>query len=150
MNGSRDFTWDKAGFPDPPKLLAELSQKGFHSFAILDPGVKEEPGYGVYDQGWQGIASCKGRTERFTGQIWPGASVFPDFTSKKARAWWASETADFAQNGFYGFLTDMDEPTVDALLRSKGGSPRPLTRTLPMMITGSIHPTQKAITSTGC
>ena len=126
MDASRDFTWDKAGFPDPAKLLAELNQKGFHSFAILDPGVKEEAGYGVYDRGMTGDHFLRRKNGQvYVGQIWPGASVFPDFTSKKASAWWASETEDFARNGFSGFLTDMNEPTVDALLRIKGWIPAP-------------------------
>ncbi len=126
MDGSRDFTWDKAGFPDPAKLLAELNQKGFHSFAILDPGVKEESGYGVYDRGMAGDHFLRTKNGQvYVGQIWPGASVFPDFTLDKARAWWASEAANFAKNGFSGFLTDMNEPTVDALLRSKGWIPAP-------------------------
>jgi alpha-glucosidase len=126
MNGSRDFTWDKAGFPDPPKLLSDLQQKGFHSFAILDPGVKEESGYYVYDQGIAGDHFLKRKNGQvYVGQIWPGASVFPDFTSEKARSWWASVSANFAKNGFSGYLTDMNEPTVDALLRSKGWIPAP-------------------------
>jgi len=124
MDSSRDFTWDKTGFPDPPRLLAELREKGFHTFAILDPGVKEEPGYYVYDQGMAGDHFLKRKNGKiYAGQIWPGASVFPDFTSEKARAWWAKVAAKFAGNGFSGFLTDMDEPTVDALLRSKGWIP---------------------------
>ncbi len=126
MNGNRDFTWDRTGFPDPPKLLSDLQQKGFHSFAIVDPGVKEESGYSIYDHGMAGNNFLKRKNgEVYVGQIWPGASVFPDFTSEKARAWWASEAANFARNGFSGFLTDMDEPTVDALLRSKGWIPAP-------------------------
>jgi alpha-glucosidase len=124
MNGNRDFTWDQAGFSDPPKLLSDLQQKGFHTFAILDPGVKEEAGYSVYDRGMAGSHFLRRKNgEVYVGQIWPGASVFPDFTSEKARTWWASEAASFAKNGFSGFLTDMDEPTVDALLRSKGWIP---------------------------
>jgi alpha-glucosidase len=126
MNGNRDFTWDKSGFPDPPKLLSELQQKGFHSFAIVDPGVKEESGYYVYDQGMAGDHFIRRKNGKvYVGQIWPGASVFPDFTSEKARGWWASVAAEFAKNGLSGYLTDMDEPTVDALLRSKGWIPAP-------------------------
>ena len=66
MNGNRDFTWDKAGFSDPPKLLSDLQQKGFHTFAILDPGVKEEAGYSVYDRGMAGSHFLRGRMGRST------------------------------------------------------------------------------------
>jgi len=126
MDASRDFTWDKAGFPDPPRLLSDLRQKGFHSFAIVDPGVKEEPGYYVYDQGIAGDHFLKRNNgEIYSGQIWPGASVFPDFTSDKARAWWASVAGNFAKAGLSGYLTDMDEPTVDVLPIHKGWIPKP-------------------------
>ncbi len=126
MDGNRVFTWDKKGFPDPPKLLGDLQQRGFHTFAILDPGLKEEPGYSAYDQGMAGNHFLHHKDGKiYSGQIWPGAAVFPDFTSEKARDWWASVAANFAKNGFNGFLNDMNEPTVDALLRSKGWIPAP-------------------------
>lgn len=126
MDASRDFTWDKSGFPDPKKLLGELRDLGFHAFAIVDPGVKQDPGYYVYDQGLAGGHFLK-RTngELYVAQIWPGASVFPDFTSATARAWWASEAAGFAKVGFSGFLTDMNEPTVDAMPIKQGWIPAP-------------------------
>ncbi len=124
MDANRDFTWDKAGFPDPAKLLSELRQRGFHSFAIVDPGVKEERGYSVYDQGIAGGHFLKRKDGKvYTGEIWPGPSAFPDFTSEKTREWWASVAGKFAKAGLFGYLTDMDEPTVDALPISKGWVP---------------------------
>ena len=45
MDGYRVFTWDKEKYHvDPVKFLAELAEKGFKSVAILDPGVKKDPG----------------------------------------------------------------------------------------------------------
>lgn len=124
MDGNRVFTWDKKGFPDPPKLLSDLQQRGFHSFAILDPGLKEERGYYAYDQGMAGDHFLHHKHGRiYSGQIWPGAAVFPDFTSKSSRDWWASVVAKFAKNGFAGLENDMNEPTVDALLRKDGWFP---------------------------
>lgn len=51
MDGYRIFTWDKARFPDPARMLSDLRQQGFRVVTIIDPGVKQDPDYGVYQQG---------------------------------------------------------------------------------------------------
>lgn len=126
MDGDRIFTWDKKAFPDPPKMIADLRQDGFRMFAIIDPGVKAEKGYWVYDQGLAGDYFLKRKSgELYIGEIWPGKSAFPDFTSEKTREWWGSLFAGFTKDGLSGFLTDMDEPTVDALPMDVGWRPTP-------------------------
>ena len=53
---------------------------------IIDPGVKHEPGYGVFDQAVERDVLC--RTEGgdiYIGQVWPGNTVFPDFATQEAR-----------------------------------------------------------------
>jgi len=47
-----------------------------------------------------------------SGKVWPGDCVLPDFTSKRARAWWASLVRDFISNGVDGIWNDMNEPAV--------------------------------------
>ena len=54
MDGFRIFTWDKSRFPDPHRMLADLRQEGFHIIAIVDPYVKVDPNYWVYQQGLSG------------------------------------------------------------------------------------------------
>ena len=51
MDGYRVFTWNRAEFPDLPGLVDELAGQGFRSVAIVDPGIKVDPGYEVYDSG---------------------------------------------------------------------------------------------------
>lgn len=127
MDGNRIFTWDKSAFPDPPKMLTDLLQKGFHIYAIVDPAAKADQNYYVYQQGIAGDYFLKRKNGTvYTGEIWPGESAFPDFTSAKTRAWWASLVADFRKAGLSGFLCDMDEPTVNSLPLSKGWVPRGL------------------------
>lgn len=124
MDGDRIFTWDKKAFPDPPKMIADLRKDGFRMFAIIDPGVKAEKGYWVYDQGLAGNYFLKRKNgELYIGEIWPGKSAFPDFTSEKTRQWWGSLFDGFTKDGLSGFLTDMDEPTVDALPMDVGWRP---------------------------
>src|ERR1019366_6155899 len=126
MDGDRIFTWNKKAFPDPPKMIADLRKDGFRMFAIIDPGVKAEKGYWVYDQGIAGNYFLKRKSgELYIGEIWPGKSAFPDFTSEKTRDWWGSLFAGFSKDGLSGFLTDMDEPTVDALPMDVGWRPTP-------------------------
>ncbi|MEA3173763.1 MAG: alpha-glucosidase, partial [Gammaproteobacteria bacterium] len=33
----------------------------------------------------------------YLGQVWPGPSVFPDFTRRETRAWWGSMYRDFVR-----------------------------------------------------
>ncbi|PYT00889.1 MAG: hypothetical protein DMF65_08285, partial [Acidobacteria bacterium] len=54
MDGYRVFTWDKTRFPDPSKLIADLRAEGFRTVVIIDPGVKVDPNYYVYQQGRSG------------------------------------------------------------------------------------------------
>jgi alpha-glucosidase len=124
MDGDRIFTWNRKSFPDPPKMIADLRQEGFRMFAIIDPGVKAENGYWVYDQGVAGNYFLKRKSgELYIGEIWPGKSAFPDFSSEKTRAWWGSLFEGFVKDGLSGFLNDMNEPTVDALPMDVGWRP---------------------------
>ena len=51
-----------------------------------------------------------------SGEVWPGDCVFPDFTSERTRAWWASLVRDFVSNGVDGIWNDMNEPAVFKVL----------------------------------
>ena len=113
MNGFRVFTWDKGGFPDPRKLLSDLRRQGFRVVTILDPGVKADPDYWVYQQGLAGNDFVKMPDGKlFIGKVWPGDSVFPDFTWDRVRDWWGSLYQGLVQDGVAGFWDDMDEPSV--------------------------------------
>jgi len=51
MDGFRVFTFDPKGFSDPRGLNTFLHERGFKSVWMIDPGVKADPGYRVYDSG---------------------------------------------------------------------------------------------------
>lgn len=113
MDGFRVFTWDKSRFPDPQGMMASLRPEGFHFIAIVDPYVKVDPNFWVYQQGVaNGYFLKKPDGTIFTGRGWPGASAFPDYTSEKVRDWWAGLYKEQLEQGISGFLTDMNEPTV--------------------------------------
>lgn len=52
------------------------------------------------------------KTSNCAGECWPGPVVFPDFTRKEVREWWAGLVKKFAGNGVDGIWNDMNEPAV--------------------------------------
>ncbi len=112
MHGYRVFTVDEQRFPNLPALSSELSTAGVRLVTILDPGVKADPTYPVYQDGLsQGsFASLDGSTP-YLGAVWPGTSAFPDFTSPAVRRWWGSYYPRLLEAGIAGFWHDMNEPT---------------------------------------
>ncbi|RFZ82060.1 DUF4968 domain-containing protein [Mucilaginibacter terrenus] len=110
MDKYKVFTWDKSRFPDPPAMTKKLKDMGFKVTLIVDPGVKEEKGYGVYDRGVkEDIFAKYPDSTYYTGQVWPGWCHFPDFTSAKGRNWWANEMKVYAGDGVSGIWNDMNE-----------------------------------------
>ncbi|WP_298457443.1 TIM-barrel domain-containing protein [uncultured Cellulomonas sp.] len=113
MDGYRVFTWDAERFPDVPGMLARLADDGFRVVTIVDPGIKRDPGYPVYDDAVEQDVLC--RTEggdHYVGQVWPGDTVFPDFATERARTWWGRLNAEHVRSGLAGIWNDMNEPAT--------------------------------------
>ncbi len=113
MDEFRSFTWHPRGFSDPVALHRELAAQGFHTVAILDPGLKKDAGYFAYEQGTKGdhwVKTASG--EPYVGKVWPGECVFPDFTRAATRRWWAGLVAEFMAGRLDGLWNDMNEPAV--------------------------------------
>lgn len=113
MDGFRCFTVDRNAFPDLRGLDGELQAQGFRTVAIIDPGIKQETGYHVFDTGdaldaW--VQTPGGAP--YTGSVWPGTCVFPDFTIDRVRAWWGGLYGQFLSLGIDGIWNDMNEPAV--------------------------------------
>ena len=113
MDGYRCFTFDPERFPDPKKLLAELREMGFKVVVIVDPGIKVDPGYSVYENGVAGGHFIKFPDgELYVGDVWAGPSHFANFTRPETRTWWGDLHEDFLDKGVAGFWNDMNEPAV--------------------------------------
>ena len=113
MDGFRIFTWDKSRFPDPAGMMSGLKKQGFHFIAIVDPYVKVDPNFPIYQEGVaNGYFLKKPDGTIFTGRGWPGASAFPDYASERVRKWWAGLYKEQFAQGISGILTDMNEPTT--------------------------------------
>ncbi|MBN1564733.1 MAG: glycoside hydrolase family 31 protein [Anaerolineae bacterium] len=113
MDGYRVFTWNRERFRLLPGLLADLTAQGFKSVAILDPGIKVDEDYEIYQDGIRQNVFLNYPNEKpVTAPVWPGNCHFPDFTSARVRAWWSSLIPILTQAGFAGFWTDMNEPSI--------------------------------------
>src|SRR6266403_5319473 len=132
MQGYRVFTFDQRRFPNPKDLTDKLGKQGVKLIAIVDPGVKYQPPaknappinsakpeletqdrrYYVYDQGLEKNYFQHRRSgDLFIPKVWPGESVFVDYTLPEARRWWGDLHRAYLDNGVAGIWNDMNEPS---------------------------------------
>lgn len=117
MEGYRVFTFGSA-FPRPSEMIRRLAKKGFQVVTIVDPGVKEDPEFPVFNRLVEADAFVKspdGCTD-FVGEVWSGESRFPDFFSQSAREKWGEEQSFLLALGVTGIWNDMNEPANFARL----------------------------------
>jgi alpha-glucosidase len=113
MDGYRVFTWNPKTFPRPREMIQKLRKMGFRVVTIIDPGVKNDDGYVVCRDGKEkGMFLKKPDGSCFTGNVWPGECVFPDFTSARVRQWWGLWHKRLLNVGVAGIWNDMNEPAV--------------------------------------
>ncbi|HTR82537.1 MAG TPA: glycoside hydrolase family 31 protein [Bacteroidota bacterium] len=113
MDGYRCFTWSKENFPNPQKMVSDLAHDGFKIVTIIDPGIKKDSTYWVYQEGARGNHFVrKADSAVFIGPVWPGDCAFPDFANTDARIWWGGLYKDLVKTGIKGFWNDMNEPSV--------------------------------------
>ena len=110
----RPFTVDQIEFPHFSRMIAHLKKEDIHVVAITDLHIASLPNanYAPYDSGIAGDHFVKKPDDStYVGKVWPGPSVFPDFTRKSTREWWGSLYAQFVQDGVSGFWNDMNKPS---------------------------------------
>jgi alpha-glucosidase len=111
----RPFTVDPDRFPHFEQMLADLKRENFHVVAITDLHIARVPGagYAPYDTGLAADNFVKNPDGSvYVGTVWPGPSVFPEFTQEKTRDWWGTLYKQFLSEGLAGFWNDMNEPSV--------------------------------------
>ncbi|HTI59418.1 glycoside hydrolase family 31 protein [Mucilaginibacter sp.] len=113
MDGYRCFTWNRKYFPDPKKMIKELSEQGFKTVVIIDPGIRVDDNYSVFKEGKENRYFCRRCDDYFMeGHVWPGRCQFPDFTNPEVREWWGNLFDELVQLGVAGVWNDMNEPAV--------------------------------------
>ena len=111
MDGYRVFTWNKDRYDSPEGAVAALAEQGFKVVTIIDPGVKKEEGYYVYDEGVEnGYFATTPEGEIYVNAVWPGDAVYPDFGRQEVRDWWAGKQQFLLDKGVRGVWNDMNEP----------------------------------------
>ena len=111
MDGYRLFTWSPQRCPDPRRMLADLRRQGMKVTTIVDVGIKADSGYDVYREGLAAnnyVAWPDGSP--YVGDVWPGKTVFPDFTLQRTRTWWGELNHRLWDAGVAGIWNDMNEP----------------------------------------
>jgi alpha-glucosidase len=111
MNGYRDFTFSPENFPHPKALLDKLAAEGFKVVTIVDPGLKVDSAYSVYRDGLsRRVYATLPDGTPYVGVVWPGKSVFPDFSRAAVREWWGAQHRALVDVGVRGVWNDMNEP----------------------------------------
>ena len=115
QQGNAPFTINRQYFPTFEKMVSDFRAQGVRTIVITDLHIKKDPhhNYAPYDTGTQrDVFVKKPDGEVFVAPVWPGDSVFPDFTLTKARDWWGEQYKPFTDMGIAGFWNDMNEPSV--------------------------------------
>jgi alpha-glucosidase len=122
----RPFTVNTDAFPSFAKMIGDLRKQDYRVVAITDLHIAHLPSssYAPYDSGISGDHFVKNPDGSvFVGKVWPGPSVFPDFTQKASRDWWGTLYKQFVADGVAGFWNDMNEPSVfNSELTMPGGT----------------------------
>src|SRR6266404_2690319 len=133
MQGYRLFTWDTTRYPNPRAFTDKLNQQGVRLVTSVHPGVKYQPpasgagdktatpnpelapqdkSYYVYNQGTERNYFLKRKDGKvYVGKVWPGESVYVDYTLEAARRWWGDLRRAYTDNGVAGIWNDMNEPS---------------------------------------
>ena len=115
-DGKRYMTWDKNAFDDPIGMQTKLASEGRKMVTIVDPHVKRDPAYGVYQKALdKGYFIRNVKKEVFDGWCWPGSSSYLDVLSPEVRQWWAEQLSleNYPGSTEHLFIwNDMNEPSV--------------------------------------
>jgi len=135
MDRYRVFTFHPRRFPDPRGLHEDLRGFGLRTLAIVDPGVSVAE-YPVHDELRSGgMLLTRADGSPYVGKVWPGATVFPDFSQARVREAWGRLHRPLVEAGVAGVWNDMNDPVLkiaesyDPLtedVRHAGGSHRRL------------------------
>lgn len=112
MDGYRVFTSDPEAFPNLPKMVDTLRERGIKTVCIIDPGVKIDNQYPVYRELMeQGEVLRHSSGSPAVGNVWPGRVVYPDFGDQRTRDFWIRQQVEWLKaTPFAGVWNDMNEP----------------------------------------
>lgn len=113
------FTWNKALFPNPDKMMSKLKETKRQLVVIIDPHIKSDyylseaimdSDVGIKD------LSIKSVDQTYHGHCWPGDSIWIDSLNPKAQSFWdqqfkmGTDLLGYSTNGH--LWNDMNEPSI--------------------------------------
>ena len=112
MQDYKVFTWNMERYHGDPKgFLSGLAARGFKPVVINDPGVKQEAGYPIYEEGVEkGCFAATPEGDVYINAVWPGDAAYPDFGNPAVQEWWGNHQKFLLDMGVRGVWNDMSEP----------------------------------------
>jgi alpha-glucosidase len=143
LEGLRPLSWDQTRFGAPERLVERAAESGVKLVAIVDPAIARLPGEPMYEEARaQNHLVRDDRGEVLVGEVWPTECVWPDFTRKDVRRFWASAHQRLLTAGIRGLWNDMNEPSCFRVLGPEKdlGPPPGEKRGLPATVEGKTLP----------
>lgn len=111
----QNFSWHKENFKDPEGFVKSKLEQDIHIVPIVDVAIRQDNSNEEYVSGTKADIFCKSESgTEFTGYVWPGKCVFPDYFRKDAREWFGHNYQKYLNMGVHGFWNDMNEPALFA------------------------------------
>lgn len=110
MERYKVFSINQDSFFDFDEMIKDFNELGVKVVTIIDPGVKVEKDYNIYEEGIKNDYFALDENGVYENAVWPGKSVFPNFINSKVRDWWADNCKFLVDHGVRGIWTDMNEP----------------------------------------
>ena len=106
MDEKKLYTNDPVNYPIDKmrNFINALHNKNMKYIIIVDPGVKEERGYPMYDECISKKLYIQNaeKSGPIINTVWPGRCVFPDFVrNNNVPAFWEKVSFFFAFNFFF-------------------------------------------------
>lgn len=105
------FDWDRKRFPDPERMLADLTRQGVNVVAITQPFVMKQgaaDNYRMLDAGRMLGRDSLGRTHDV--EIWVGTVGMLDVSNPDTRRWMWDQYRRLTKQGVEGWWGDLGEP----------------------------------------
>ncbi len=117
MDSYKCFTINRDNFPDLRNLSLKIEPRKI--VTIIDPGIKKEEGYEIYETGVsKGYFLRQKKDGYYSGVVWPGICNFPDFLDDGLLDWWFNNNLILLNQGVAGIWNDMNEPSIFSMRRT--------------------------------
>ncbi len=111
MDRYKVYTVDQNYISDFKTLTDDFKKDGVGIITIIDPAVKLEEGYNIYDHLTENKGFAQKDGEDYVNAVWPGDSKYPNYFKKETRDYLTRITEEFMDRyGVQGIWGDMNEP----------------------------------------